>query len=147
MFLSWQAKTAFPLSIPLCLLIYLLAMSNKTEKPNTVKPNDELLSKLTPEQFYVTQQKGTEAHYSGEYYDHHEAGIETNPVLNEPTMQKLLQLRLTAFAAAWTEQQKNPEVNKLSFDERIGMLWQHRWSRGSRSRPPWRSSRPDCRAC
>jgi DNA replication protein DnaC len=37
-------------------------------------------------------------------------------------MQKLLQLRLTAFAAAWSEQQKNPEVNKLSFDERIGLL-------------------------
>lgn len=54
--------------------------------------------------------------------DNHEAGIETTQVLNEPTMQKLLQLRLTAFAAAWAEQQKNPEVNKLSFDERIGML-------------------------
>lgn len=37
-------------------------------------------------------------------------------------MQKLLSLRLTAFAAAWAEQQKNPEVNKLSFDERLGML-------------------------
>lgn len=43
-------------------------------------------------------------------------------MLNEPTMQKLLQLRLTAFASAWAEQQKNPEVNKLSFDERIGLL-------------------------
>lgn len=37
-------------------------------------------------------------------------------------MEKLLHLRLTAFAAAWAEQQKTPEVNKLSFDERIGML-------------------------
>lgn len=45
-----------------------------------------------------------------------------NQVLNEPTMQKLLRLRLTAFAAAWTEQQKNPEANKLSFDERLGLL-------------------------
>jgi DNA replication protein DnaC len=55
---------------------------------------------------------------------HHndEAGIETTQVLNEPTMQKLLQLRLTAFAAAWTQQQNNPEVNALSFDERLGML-------------------------
>ena len=43
-------------------------------------------------------------------------------VLNEPTMQKLLQLRLTALAASWTEQQKNPDVNKLSFDERLGLL-------------------------
>ncbi len=37
-------------------------------------------------------------------------------------MQKLLSLRLTAFAGAWTEQQKTPEVNKLSFDERLGLL-------------------------
>lgn len=43
-------------------------------------------------------------------------------MLNEPTMQKLQNLRLTAFAAAWTEQQKNPEMNQLSFDERLGML-------------------------
>ena len=69
------AKTAFPVSIALCLLIYLLAMSNKTEKPNTEKPNDELLSQLTPEQFYVTQQKGTEAPFTGKYNDHHEAGM------------------------------------------------------------------------
>lgn len=43
-------------------------------------------------------------------------------MLNEPTMQKLLSLKLTAFANAWTEQQKNPEMNKLSFDERLGFL-------------------------
>jgi len=43
-------------------------------------------------------------------------------VLNEPTMQKLHQLRLSALASAWAEQQKDPEVNKLSFDERLGML-------------------------
>jgi DNA replication protein DnaC len=43
-------------------------------------------------------------------------------VLKEPTMQKLVDLKLTAFAAAWEEQQKNPEMHKLSFDERLGML-------------------------
>ena len=43
-------------------------------------------------------------------------------MLNEPTMDKLKGLRLDVFAAAWVEQQKNPEVQKLSFDERLGML-------------------------
>lgn len=43
-------------------------------------------------------------------------------MLNEPTMQKLLALRLTVFAATWSEQQKNPEMNSLSFDERLAML-------------------------
>ena len=51
-------------------------------------------------------------------------------MLNEPTMERLLALKLTALAAAWGEQQKNAEVAKLSFDERLGLLvdaeWLHR---------------------
>ncbi len=51
------------------MLLYTPAKSNKMEKTN------ELRDRLTPEQFYVTQQKGTEAPYSGEYWDHHETGM------------------------------------------------------------------------
>jgi DNA replication protein DnaC len=51
-------------------------------------------------------------------------------VLNEPTLEKLQTLKLSAMASAWTEQQKNPDAAKLSFDERLGMLvdaeWLHR---------------------
>ena len=51
-------------------------------------------------------------------------------MLNEPTMQKLHSLKLSALAAEWERQQKNPELAKLSFDERLGMLvdaeWLHR---------------------
>src|SRR6266704_5875055 len=35
-------------------------------------------------------------------------------------MEKLRLLRLDALAAAWAEQQKNPETQKLAFDERLG---------------------------
>ena len=35
------------------------------------------LSKLTPQQFKVTQQCGTEAPFSGEFVNHHEAGYYT----------------------------------------------------------------------
>jgi len=53
-----------------------------------------------------------------------------NDVLKEPTTEKLLALKMTAFTAAWGEQQKNPDVAKLSFDERLGLLvdaeWLHR---------------------
>jgi DNA replication protein DnaC len=48
-------------------------------------------------------------------------------VLNEPTMEKLRALKLTAFAAAWDAQQKNPEFVKLSFDERLGLLLDAEW--------------------
>jgi DNA replication protein DnaC len=43
-------------------------------------------------------------------------------MLTEQTMDKLKTLRLEAFAAAWAEQQKTPNIASLSFDERLGLL-------------------------
>ena len=48
-------------------------------------------------------------------------------MLTEPTMEKLRLLRLDVLAAAWAEQQKNPETQKLAFDERHGMLVDAQW--------------------
>lgn len=48
-------------------------------------------------------------------------------MLTEPTIEKLRTLRLDAMAAAWSEQQKNAEAMKLSFDERFGMLVDAEW--------------------
>jgi DNA replication protein DnaC len=48
-------------------------------------------------------------------------------MLNEPTMEKLKALKLAAMAAAWEEQQKNPETAKLSLDERLGLLVDAEW--------------------
>ncbi len=54
-------------------------------------------------------------------------------MLNEPTLEKLQALRLGAFAEAWREQQKNPEIASLVFDERLAMLvdaeWLDRWNK------------------
>ncbi len=38
---------------------------------------DELKEKLTPEQYEVTQNKGTEPAYTGKYYKHKESGMYT----------------------------------------------------------------------
>lgn len=43
-------------------------------------------------------------------------------MLNEPTIEKLQALRLTAMAGAWIDQAKNPNVASLGFDERFGLL-------------------------
>ena len=48
-------------------------------------------------------------------------------MLNEPTLQKLNELKLTALAAAWIEQQASPDIQSLSFDERFGLLVDAEW--------------------
>jgi len=65
-----------PVVLVSCLSIYLFAKPNKPPMADkTEKPVDDLRARLTPEQFYVTQQKGTEAPFTGKYYDHHEKGM------------------------------------------------------------------------
>ena len=49
------------------------------------KPSDEELRKvLTPEQYNVTQLAGTEAAFSGAYWDNHEPGLYVDVVTGEP---------------------------------------------------------------
>src|SRR4051812_21858673 len=51
-------------------------------------------------------------------------------MLTEPTTEKLKAMRLDAMATTWGEQTGKPDVHKLAFDERFGMLvdaeWLHR---------------------
>jgi peptide methionine sulfoxide reductase msrA/msrB len=52
---------------------------------NYTKPSEsELKSKLTPLQFKVTQEEGTEAPFRNEYWDNHEDGIYVDVVSGEP---------------------------------------------------------------
>jgi DNA replication protein DnaC len=48
-------------------------------------------------------------------------------VITELTMEKLRALRLDALGAAWAEQQKAPDMQRLGFDERLGMLIDAQW--------------------
>ncbi|MBV9618844.1 MAG: peptide-methionine (R)-S-oxide reductase MsrB [Verrucomicrobia bacterium] len=52
---------------------------------NSAKPAaEELKKKLTPEQYHVTQQCGTEPPFRNEYWDNHRAGIYVDVVSGEP---------------------------------------------------------------
>src|SRR5262245_13362480 len=52
---------------------------------NYHKPNPaELKQTLTPQQFDVTQQEGTERAFANEYWNNHEAGIYVDVVSGEP---------------------------------------------------------------
>jgi len=46
--------------------------------------NPAALDALSPEQYYVTQESGTERPFTGEYWDNHEPGLYVDVVSGEP---------------------------------------------------------------
>lgn len=61
------------------------AAPKKEEQVTYQKPSSaELKTKLTPEQYRVTQDCGTEPPFRNEYWDNHEAGIYVDVVTGEP---------------------------------------------------------------
>jgi peptide-methionine (R)-S-oxide reductase len=50
----------------------------------TYKKDPEALERLTPNQYHVTQERGTEPAFQNEYWDHKEAGIYVDVVSGEP---------------------------------------------------------------
>ena len=59
--------------------------NGRFEKP----PEAELKKKLTPLQYEVTQQAGTERAFSNEYWDNHRAGIYVDVISGEPLFSSL----------------------------------------------------------
>jgi methionine-R-sulfoxide reductase len=62
---------------------------SSTNQTSSKPSGDELKKKLTPEQFRVTQQCGTEPPFRNEYWDNHRAGIYVDVVSGEPLFTSL----------------------------------------------------------
>jgi methionine-R-sulfoxide reductase len=59
------------------------------DQSSSKAPAEELKKKLTPEQFYVTQQCGTEPPFRNAYWDNHHAGIYVDVVSGEALFSSL----------------------------------------------------------
>jgi methionine-R-sulfoxide reductase len=62
---------------------------SSTNQQSSKPSGDELKKKLTPEQYRVTQQCGTEPPFRNEYWDNHKPGIYVDIVSGEPLFTSL----------------------------------------------------------
>jgi len=72
------------------ILILLLTLSfSACTKEKKMSSNEELKNKLTPLQYKVTQEEGTEAPFQNKYWDNKEPGIYVDIVSGEPLFSSL----------------------------------------------------------
>ncbi|MEZ5333139.1 MAG: peptide-methionine (R)-S-oxide reductase MsrB [Thermoanaerobaculia bacterium] len=80
-------------------------MAEQTGQMETryMKPSDEeLRERLTPMQYKVTQEEGTEPAFRNEYWDNHEAGIYVDVVTGEPLFSSLAKFESgTGWPSFW----------------------------------------------
>ena len=85
------------------------------------RKSDEALSRLSPEQFRVTQESGTERPGTGEYLDNHEPGIYVDIVSGEPLFASSDKFESGCGWPSFTKPIEPAHVNELRDDTR-GMI-------------------------
>nr|WP_281254090.1 peptide-methionine (R)-S-oxide reductase MsrB [Sphingomonas adhaesiva] len=85
------------------------------------RKTDEALARLTPEQFYVTQQSGTERPGTGEYLHNHAVGIYVDVVSGEPLFASADKYESHCGWPSFTKPIEPANVNELS-DRSHGMV-------------------------
>ena len=85
------------------------------------RKNPEVISKLTPEQYRVTQQSGTERPGTGAYLDNKEPGIYVDIVSGEPLFASSDKYELGCGWPSFTKPIEPANVNELR-DASLGMI-------------------------
>ena len=85
------------------------------------RKSDEALSRLSPEQFRVTQKSGTERPGTGEYLDNHEPGIYVDIVSGEPLFASSDKFESGCGWPSFTKPIEPAHVNELR-DNTLGMI-------------------------
>lgn len=83
--------------------------------------NPDALSCLTPEQYRVTQEDGTERPFSNEYWDNHEAGLYVDVVSGEPLFASTDKFDSGSGWPSFTKPVDPENVNELT-DASHGMM-------------------------
>lgn len=85
------------------------------------RKTDEAIKKLTPEQYRVTQQSGTEMPFTGEYNDNKEPGIYVDIVSGEPLFASSDKFESGCGWPSFTKPIEPANVNELR-DNSHGMI-------------------------
>ncbi|PYL31729.1 MAG: peptide-methionine (R)-S-oxide reductase [Verrucomicrobia bacterium] len=93
---------------------------SSTNQTSTKPPSQELKKKLTPEQYHVTQQCGTEPPFRNEYWDNHRAGIYVDVVSGEPLFTSLDKFDSGSGWPSFTKPIDNKNLAEKS-DRTLGM--------------------------
>lgn len=78
------------------------------------------ISKLTPEEYHVTQRAGTERPFTGKFWDHHEAGIYVDIVSGKPLFTSLDKFDSGCGWPSFAKPIAGGEIKELQ-DETLGM--------------------------
>jgi len=93
---------------------------SSTDQASTKPSGEELKKKLTPQQYHVTQQCGTEPPFRNEYWDNHRAGIYVDVITGEPLFTSLDKFDSGSGWPSFTKPIDNKSVAEKS-DRTIGM--------------------------
>lgn len=89
-------------------------------KRKIVKPNVEWKKELTPDQYYIMVDRGTEPPYKNAYYNNHQKGIYVSPATGEPLFSSTDKFD---SGTGWPSFVKPVDPNKIEIvkDESYGM--------------------------